>query len=192
MTLDSSGHRSAPGVPSDSTAADAALNGVPAPRRPPDPTQRRPPAAAQSPGSALEHDPAFEPAPLPDGAAEPDVLPPVVRPSVVHIPAPLLPLIAAERRRSGRSNGQILIAAIEDGHEYLVRQHLDATSIGGLLFAPRTSKPRLPDAQPLSPLNIRLFEQDYDVLDRLVAELEAGSRSRLAALALAHYLDEST
>lgn len=120
----------------------------------------------------------------------PETVPPVVRPSVVHVPSALLPRIAAERRRSGRSNGQILIAAIEDGHDHLVRQHDDAASIGGRLFTARTTKPRLPVAQPLSPLNIRLYEQDYEVLDRLVADLHAGSRSRLATLALSHYLDD--
>jgi hypothetical protein len=118
-------------------------------------------------------------------------LTPVIKPSVVHIPATLLALIAAERQRSGRSNGQILIAAIEAGHEHLIEQHEESTSIGGRLFTARTTKPQLPVDEPLSPLNIRLYEQDYEVLDRLVKELGAGSRSRLATLALAHYLDSS-
>ncbi|WP_051426541.1 hypothetical protein [Jiangella gansuensis] len=123
--------------------------------------------------------------------ARPALAAPVIRPSVVHIPASLLPLIAAERLRSGRSNGQILIDAIEAGHEHLVKLHNESNSIGGRLFTARTAKPRLPVAQPLSPLNIRLYEQDYEVLDRLVSELGAGSRSRLATLALARYLDGS-
>lgn len=117
---------------------------------------------------------------------------PVIKPSVVHVPSSLLSLVAAERRRSGRSNGEILIDAIEAGHEHLVKLHDESSSIGGRFFTARTAKPQLPVAQPLSPLNIRLYEQDYEVLDRLVAELGAGSRSRLATLALALYLDSPT
>lgn len=116
---------------------------------------------------------------------------PIIKPSVVHVPAPLLSLMAAERQRSGRSNGEILIAAIEDGHDHLKAQRKESTSIGGRLFTARDAKPQSPAGQPLSPLNIRLYEQDYEVLDRLVAELGAGSRSRLATLALARYLDHS-
>ncbi|MBB5787195.1 hypothetical protein [Jiangella mangrovi] len=117
---------------------------------------------------------------------------PVIRPSVVHVPSSLLSLVAAERQRSGRSNGQILIDAIEAGHEHLTKLHHESSSIGGRLFTARTAKPQLPVAQPLSPLNIRLYEQDFEVLDRLVTELGAGSRSRLATLALAYYLDGTT
>lgn len=117
---------------------------------------------------------------------------PVIKPSVVHVPAHLLPLITDERSRSGRSNGQILIAAIEAGYEQLVQQHQDSATIGGRLFTSRIAKPQLPASQPLSPLNIRMYEHDYDVLDKLVAELGAGSRSRLATLALVHYLDGSS
>lgn len=116
---------------------------------------------------------------------------PVIKPSVVHVPSSLLSLVAAERQRSGRSNGQILIEAIEAGHEHLTKLHHESNSIGGRLFTARTAKPQLPVAQPLSPLNIRLYEQDYEVLDRLVTELGAGSRSRLATLALAYYLESS-
>lgn len=170
MTISSSGHRPVRGTANadDTLVGDGRLDGLPAPRRPGEPSE---PADRE---------------PADTGPA------PVVRPSVVHVPAPLLPLIAAERRASGRSNGQILIAAIEDGHEHLVRIHQDSTSIGGRLFAARAAKPHLPDAQPLCPLNIRLFEQDYDVLDRLVTELEVGSRSRLATLALSHYLEQTS
>jgi hypothetical protein len=117
---------------------------------------------------------------------------PVIKPSVVHVPSSLLSLVAAERQRSGRSNGQILIDAIEAGHEHLTKLHHESSSIGGRLFTARTAKPQLPVAQPLSPLNIRLYEQDFEVLDRLVTELGAGSRSRLATLALAYYLDGTT
>ncbi len=164
MTISSSGHRPARRTAhaDDALASDTRVERLPAPRRPGDVDASGDPASA------------------------------VVRPSVVHVPAPLLPLIAAERRTSGRSNGQILIAAIEDGHDHLVRMHEDAASIGGRLFAARAAKPRLPVAQPLCPLNIRLYEQDYEVLDRLVAELEVGSRSRLATLALSLYLEETT
>ncbi|RIQ33610.1 hypothetical protein [Jiangella rhizosphaerae] len=126
------------------------------------------------------------------GAVTHDDAAPVIKPSVVHVPSSLLSLVAAERRRSGRSNGEILIDAIEAGHDHLVKLHHESNSIGGRLFTARTAKPQLPVAQPLSPLNIRLYEQDYEVLDRLVTELGAGSRSRLATLALALYLDSST
>jgi hypothetical protein len=127
-----------------------------------------------------------------DGTAHHPAGVPVIKPSVVHVPSSLLSLVAAERQRSGRSNGQILIDAIEAGHEHLIKLHDQSSSIGGRLFTARTAKPQLPVAQPLSPLNIRLYEQDFEVLDRLVTELGAGSRSRLATLALAYYLESST
>lgn len=113
---------------------------------------------------------------------------PVIRPSVVHVPAHLLALVAAERRTSGRSNGEILIAAIEQGHARLTELSDSAETVGGRLFQARAARPRVSDAEPLSPLNVRLYEEDFDVLDRLVAELGVGSRSRLATLALGDYL----
>lgn len=148
---------------------------------------------------APKREPAKRPAPATKSGA-PAVTPPkprrrsssetphVIRPSVVHVSAHLLPLVAAERQRSGRSNGEILIAAIEDGHHSLTVRHESATRVGGQLFEARVTKPRPPVDEPLSPLNIRLYAEDFEVLDRLVAELGVGSRSRLATLALSDYL----
>ena len=47
---------------------------------------------------------------------------------------------------------------------------------------------RLSDG-PLTPLNVRLFEQDYVVIDELVARFGAFSRGDLISTALTAYFD---
>lgn len=179
---------------SDDVDDGFALGGILTPRRPaapaapaPEPEPPRPLAAPSAPERPARRTSGRARATPPEPLGST-----VIRPSVVHVPAHLLALVAAERGRSGRSNGEILIAAIEDCHDRLSEQRDTTAPIGGQLFAARVAKPRLPVQEPLSPLNIRLYEQDFEVLDRLVADLGVGSRSRLATLALSDYLDGTT
>ena len=59
---------------------------------------------------------------------------------------------------------------------------------GGALFGQRVSRPpRTPITEPVTPLNYRLTTEDYAVLDKLVDELGASSRSHLITVALSAY-----
>ena len=58
-----------------------------------------------------------------------------IRSSSVHIPAALLDHVIAERARSNRSNGEIIIAAIEQTHAALPTLIGQRAPTGGGLFA---------------------------------------------------------
>lgn len=112
-----------------------------------------------------------------------------IRSSSVHIPAALIDRVIAERERSGRSNGEIVIAAIEATHsqlQTLIRRRDPAG--GGGLFATRVSRGARMTDGPLTALNVRLFEADYGVIDELVAQFGAYSRGHLITAALTAYL----
>ncbi len=113
-----------------------------------------------------------------------------IRSSSVHIPAALIDRIIAERERSGRSNGEIVIAAIEATHSELQTLicRRDPAGGGGL-FATRASRGARMTDGPLTALNVRLFEADYGVIDKLVAQFGAYSRGHLITAALTAYLD---
>jgi hypothetical protein len=111
-----------------------------------------------------------------------------IRSSSVHIPAALVDKIVAERERSGRSNGQIVIAAIEAAHPRLGQLIAPAEGAGGALFQQRSSRVVRTMDGPLTPLNVRLFEDDYEIIDQLVAQFGAFSRGHLITAALTDYL----
>ncbi|PZS25556.1 MAG: hypothetical protein DLM59_19980 [Pseudonocardiales bacterium] len=105
----------------------------------------------------------------------------------MHIPVALLPKVTGERGRTGRSNGEIVIVAIESTQERLGAL-LGATEVtGGTLFERRPSRGTRRSDGPLTALNVRLYEQDYAVLDDLVAAHGALSRGHLIATALTAY-----
>ncbi len=112
-----------------------------------------------------------------------------IRSSSVHVPSALIDRIIAERERSGRSNGEIIISALESAHDQMHQliQRRDPT--GGSLFVSRPSRgARLSDG-PLTALNVRLYEADYDVIDELVEKFGAFSRGHLISAALTAYFD---
>jgi hypothetical protein len=115
-----------------------------------------------------------------------------IRSSSVHIPAALVDKIVAERNRSGRSNGQIVIAAIEAAHSRLADLIAPPEGSGGTLFQQRSSRVARTVDGPLTPLNVRLFEDDYTIIDRLVAQFGAFSRGHLITAALTDYLSGDT
>ena len=128
------------------------------------------------------------PATEPDAASKPEKQN-RIRSSSVHIPAALLDRVIAERQRSNRSNGEIIIVAIEQAHGRLPELIRRRDPTGGGLFAARSSRgARLSDG-PLTPLNVRLFEADYQVIDQLVQQFGAYSRGHLISTALAAYFD---
>jgi hypothetical protein len=110
-----------------------------------------------------------------------------IRSSTVHIPVALLPKIAEERGRTGRSNGEIVIVAIESSQHQLSDLIGAAGSTGGTLFERRPSRGTRRSDGPLTALNVRLFQQDYEVLDELVTMHGAFSRGHLIATALTAY-----
>jgi len=180
--------RRAPTAPPPSSAP-----GPPTPASPAE--QQPPPAAAKTaakPGPATERHPASPKriagtsAPAAAGNGRP-----VIRSSSVHIPVSLLPDIAAERQRSGRSNGQIVIVAIEDTHSRLPDLLGAGDASGGTLFAPRPSRGVRQTDGPLTALNVRLFEQDYEVIDTLVEKHGALSRGHLITTALNAYFNST-
>jgi hypothetical protein len=111
-----------------------------------------------------------------------------IKSSSVHIPTALFEPLKAYRTAKGMSNGQVIIAAIEATHTDLADLIHPATAGGGGLFAQRTTKGVRTTDGPLAPLNVRLFEQDYKVIDRLVEEFSAYSRGHLVTVALTEFL----
>lgn len=143
--------------------------------RTPDPAPPSPPAATSPPESAT-------PTPTPTPVAG------RMRSSSMHIRSALVELVVTERTTTGRSNGQIIIAALEAAVPHLPQLLPPiAEPTGGGLFAARpTHAPRVTEG-PYSPLNVRLFDADFTVLDQLVATYGARSRSHLVDVALGHY-----
>lgn len=114
----------------------------------------------------------------------------IIRSSSVHVPVTLLDNIAAERQRTGRSNGEIVIVAIEHCHDRLGELLGQPQPTGRSLFQPRASRGARLSNGPLTALNVRLFEQDYAILDELVEEHRAFSRGHLVTTALTAYFDD--
>ncbi len=113
-----------------------------------------------------------------------------IRSSSMHIRSTLVERIIRERENTGRSNGNIIIAALEAVHTHLPDLlPQTAAPTGGSLFAARTTRTPRTETGPYSPLNVRLYEADFAVLDDLVRTSGARSRSHLVDIALAHYFD---
>ena len=110
-----------------------------------------------------------------------------IRSSSVHIPAQLLEKLVAFRDEHGMSNGQVVIAAIEKAHPKLPELIHPVTAGGGGLFAQRATRGVRTTEGPLTPLNVRLYTQDYEVIDRLVEEFGAYSRGHLVTVSLTEF-----
>lgn len=143
----------------------------PAASKPPKPPNRDSDAAAKVPGGRQDA----------KGA---------VRASNVHIPVALIDALNETKRSTRMSNGDIIITALEQTYEELKTRIHPRPIAGGSLFSQRVSRPpRTPITEPVTPLNYRLSTEDYAVLDRLVDELGATSRSHLITVALSAYYD---
>lgn len=114
-----------------------------------------------------------------------------VRPSNVHIPVRLLEPLAQLCQRRGLSHGEAIIVALEETHPRLGELIRPAPTTGGSLFDSRRSRTTRTADGPLTPLNYRLREADYEVLDSLVEQTGASSRGHLITAALSAYLDET-
>jgi len=109
-----------------------------------------------------------------------------IKSSSVHIPTPLLEQLVAYRDQHKMSNGQVVIAAIEHAHPKL-KDLIHPATTGGGLFAQRATKGTRLNEGPLTPLNVRLFEADYEVIDKLVNEFGAFSRGHLITVSLREF-----
>ncbi len=112
------------------------------------------------------------------------------RRSNVHIPVRLLGPIATKTETEGLSNGEIIIAAIEQTFDQLPDLIHPAPTTGGNLFDSRRSRVSRSTDGPLTPLNYGLREVDFETLDRLVTELRASSRGHLITAALSAYFTD--
>jgi len=110
-----------------------------------------------------------------------------VRPSNVHIPVALLEPIEAKCKAEGLSHGEVIIVVIESTLDRLKDLIHPAATSGGALFASRRSRASRSADGPLTPLNYRLREADFEVLDQLVEDLGASSRGHLITAALNDY-----
>lgn len=161
--------------------------GSPAPQRPAEPATPAAPAARTRRGNSGKRTPAAakrSPAAPDPGTKGPEQRP---RPSNVHIPIALLEPIAAKKAKEGLSNGEIIICAIEATYDRLPNLVQPVPTAGGSVFASRRSRPSRTGDGPLTPLNYRLPQEDFDTLDKLVEQFSAVSRGRLITVALTAY-----
>lgn len=112
-----------------------------------------------------------------------------IRSSSVHVPAPLLEKVVAYRHAHGLSNGNIVITALEEALPRLAELIKPPPRTGGRLFRERASYSARTTTAPLSPLNVRLSEEDFTRLDKLVDKHKASSRGRLVTAVLSDFLD---
>jgi hypothetical protein len=144
-----------------------------------------PGGATEAAGTAVEADAARAPAAAPEVALKgPEQR---VRRSNVHIPVRLLGPITDKTEREGLSNGELIIAAIEQTFDRLPDLIHPAPTTGGNLFDSRRSRVSRSTDGPLTPLNYGLREVDFQTLDRLVEQLRASSRGHLITAALTAY-----
>lgn len=106
--------------------------------------------------------------------------------SVFHLPTELQQQVIQHRAHSGLSNGQIVIAAIEQAHPRLGELVGSATVGGGGLFTARVAATPQEDG-PVSPLNVSMFAADFEVIDELVSRFKASSRTQLVRVSLEAY-----
>ena len=114
-----------------------------------------------------------------------------IRPSNVHVPTALVDLLEAKRQSSGLTTGELILEAIEETVSKGKLEDLihPGKTVGGTLFAARPSnRAAAHEAGHKAPVNYRLREGDYVVLDELVAKFKAPSRNHLIVAALKGYL----
>lgn len=108
--------------------------------------------------------------------------------SNVHIPLAVLDDVKKTQAERNMASGDVIIVAIEATYERLKVLLRPRATAGGNLFGARVSRPaRTPLTEPVTPLTYRLTSEEYEVLDRLVDELGATSRSHLVRVALNTY-----
>lgn len=137
-----------------------------APTGPPAPVRAAPPRAAQSP----------------------------IHASNALIPMRLMPLVVEHCKTHSIAHGTLIVTALE-ANAHRLAELVTPTPLmggGGLFPALATSKtgPRASGEEQIVPLTFRLPREHFEVLDQLVIQVKAPSRSKLISAALAAYLEK--
>ena len=156
---------------------------------------RRPAAAGPQRRDAQPAQPETAPQAAPEPPAraqEPEVTPAGARvhASNAQIPVELVKPVTERCRERQITHGELIIAALEANAGRLGELVTPAPTVGGSLFPALAASARRTRTEEVTtvPLNFRLPPAHFAVLDQLVAQVGARSRSRLISAALAAYL----
>ncbi|MGF0118791.1 hypothetical protein ACQFYA_21060 [Promicromonospora sp. Marseille-Q5078] len=169
-----------PPAPAKTAAATKASAAEQSARKPRSPRKRKPsttetPAEVEEPTTDVDVDGPYGPEDK-------------VKPSNVHIPVFLIDPVEARCKKEGLSHGELMIVALEATYNQLDGLINPGATAGGSLFAPRRGRASRAGDGPLTPLNYRMREADFTVLDGLVDKFGASSRGHLITVALKAYL----
>lgn len=158
---------SAPDTSPDPQPAKAAVK----PRRAPQPTKTAKPAKSTRPATKAD-------SPDPDARWS----------SMAHVNADLIDKIRRTTQERNWSTGEVILTAVsstyEDGR---LAAKLDESGVTTELFGTWRTRVASRDRPPKTPLNFNLLVRHRDVLDQLVEEFNANSRSELIGTALELY-----
>lgn len=112
-----------------------------------------------------------------------------VKPSNVHVSVELIEPFSTWCQQMGLSHGEGIIYILEATHDQLPQLINPPTTAGGSLFASRRSHPARPTEGPRTPLNYRMRNEDFAILDQLVEQHGATSRGHLISTAITAYLN---
>lgn len=116
-----------------------------------------------------------------------------VHASNAQIPMRLMPLVVEHCRVHALTHGTLIITALEANAARLAELVTPAPVMGGgglfPALATSTTSPRATGEEQGVPLTFRLPREHFEVLDALVAQVNAPSRSKLISAALAAYLE---
>lgn len=112
-----------------------------------------------------------------------------VKPSNVHVSVELIEPFSAWCKRMGLSHGEGIIYILEATNDQLPQLINPPATAGGNLFASRRSHPARPAEGPRTPLNYRMRNEDFAILDQLVEEHGAISRGHLISTAITAHLN---
>lgn len=118
-----------------------------------------------------------------------------IRETSLSLPATLVEALRDEARNQGISVPAVILDAITHAHPDLHRlveneqcRRTPQPDPGGLF--PHAFKPSATPPPAQAVINIRLTEANLGVIDQLVLDTKAASRSKLVGLALRHYLSK--
>lgn len=117
-----------------------------------------------------------------------------VHASNAQIPMRLMPLVVEHCKTRSITHGTLIVTALE-ANAHRLAELVTPTPVmgGGGLFpalATSTTGPRASGEEQIVPLTFRLPREHFDVLDQLVAQVNAPSRSKLISAALGAYLEQ--
>ncbi len=113
------------------------------------------------------------------------------RASNVQLPTSLYEQVEAKCLQRKLTHGELILVAVESTYDRLKELIHPNETIGGKLFAARASNSNpTSEAGFKTPMNYRLREGDFAVLDHVATEFSARSRNHLIVAALTGYLGQ--